>query len=301
MAASADVVHRFSASSAAYEANAYLIEGKTGWVLVDALMLKQDLAPVIALIKQSGKPLAGVLLTHPHVDHFAGVSWLQNHFPELLVYMSKQTEQAMYQVHQDALKTGWIKIYGDQYPSLLSPNVLTTSNGQALSIAGLDFKVHHLGEGEAADHSAYELTASRKLFSGDALLASYVVYVGEGHSKSLLALYDNLEETFDSNISVYPGHGGMVSLAHVVKDNRQQVTTMRDMALKALKEHQQTSNPQPITRDLVRTVGEQISAKFAAYSGYGMDVQSLITNYNVSGLLTELLAEQQTPPSANAN
>lgn len=292
MGAHAQTIHRFSASSAAYEANAYLVEGKTGWVLVDALMLKDDLAPALALIKQSGKPLEGVLLTHPHVDHFAGVSWLQGYFPKLPVYMTKESEAAMQQVHKNALTTGWIKIYGDQYPTTLEPNVVTVTDGQNLSIAGLDFKVHHLGEGEAADHIAYEMPNTQKLFSGDALLSSYVVYVGEGHSKSLLALYDHLQQSLDNKTTVYPGHGGVASLAQVVNDNRHQVTRMREIATLALADTQQKSDSKGITPELARKVGKLISAEFGAYSGYGMDNEVLITNYNVRGLLTELINEQ---------
>jgi len=287
----AAAIFRFTASAPAYEANAYLLESKEGWVLVDALMLRDDLAPIIATIKNSKKPLNGVLITHPHVDHFAGIAWLQAEFPKLSVYMTKASEKAMYEVHKDALASGWINVFGDQYPKTLTPNVVVINDGQTLNVDGLIFKAHALGAGEAAEHIAYERVDTRQLFTGDALVSSYVVYVGEGRSKALLALYDKMETLVAKDYRVYPGHGGVQPLSQVVADNRKQVMTMRNIAMQYVQQNTEQLKTKRFTADDIRHVGALISTKFSGYSGYGMPIQMLITGYNVRGLLAEVANE----------
>ncbi|WMN61374.1 MBL fold metallo-hydrolase [Pseudoalteromonas xiamenensis] len=289
--APAEQIYRFTASAAAYEANAYLLESKEGWVLVDALMLRDDLASIVATIKNSKKPLKGVLITHPHVDHFAGIAWLQAEFPKLSVYMTKASEKAMYEVHKDALTSGWINVFGDQYPKTLTPNVVVINDGQSLNVDGLLFNVHALGAGEAAEHVAYERADTRQLFTGDALVSSYVVYVGEGRSKALLALYDKMVTLVSDDYRVYPGHGGVQPLAQVVADNRKQVMMMRNIAMQYLQQNPEQLKNKHFTADDIRHVGALISTQFGGYSGYGMPTQALITGYNVRGLLAEVANE----------
>lgn len=56
-------------------ANMTLIEGKTGWIVVDTLTAKETAAAAIAFAREhlGNKPITGVVFTHSHVDHFGGV------------------------------------------------------------------------------------------------------------------------------------------------------------------------------------------------------------------------------------
>jgi alkyl sulfatase BDS1-like metallo-beta-lactamase superfamily hydrolase len=56
-------------------ANMSLIEGETGWIVVDPLTAKETAAKAIEFAREhlGDKPVSAVIYTHSHVDHFGGV------------------------------------------------------------------------------------------------------------------------------------------------------------------------------------------------------------------------------------
>jgi alkyl sulfatase BDS1-like metallo-beta-lactamase superfamily hydrolase len=56
-------------------ANMTLIEGKTGWIVVDPLTARETAAAAITFARKhlGDKPVSAVIYTHSHVDHFGGV------------------------------------------------------------------------------------------------------------------------------------------------------------------------------------------------------------------------------------
>ena len=54
--------------------NITLIEGKTGWIVVDALTSKETATVAIAFARKhlGQKPISAIIFTHSHVDHFGG-------------------------------------------------------------------------------------------------------------------------------------------------------------------------------------------------------------------------------------
>ncbi|MEM9198658.1 MAG: MBL fold metallo-hydrolase, partial [Pseudomonadota bacterium] len=57
-------------------ANLTIIEGATGWILVDPLMTVETSAAVLAMVTDTlgARPVSAVLVTHCHADHFAGLA-----------------------------------------------------------------------------------------------------------------------------------------------------------------------------------------------------------------------------------
>ena len=54
--------------------NSFIVHGPDGVVVVDGMLTVSDAALVRAAVDRSGAPLAGVLITHPHPDHYAGLA-----------------------------------------------------------------------------------------------------------------------------------------------------------------------------------------------------------------------------------
>jgi len=56
-------------------ANMTLIEGRTGWILVDPLTSSETAAAALALARRhlGDRPVSAIIFTHSHVDHFGGV------------------------------------------------------------------------------------------------------------------------------------------------------------------------------------------------------------------------------------
>ncbi len=55
-------------------ANITLIEGNTGWIIVDSLTTKETSAAAMELARRhlGDKPIVAILFTHSHIDHFGG-------------------------------------------------------------------------------------------------------------------------------------------------------------------------------------------------------------------------------------
>ena len=56
-------------------ANMTLIEGNTGWIVVDPLTCRESAAAAITFARKhlGDKPVSAIIFTHSHIDHFGGV------------------------------------------------------------------------------------------------------------------------------------------------------------------------------------------------------------------------------------
>src|SRR5262245_7252441 len=56
-------------------ANMTIVDGKTGWIVVDPLGSRETSAAALALARRAlgDKPIVAVIFTHSHVDHFGGI------------------------------------------------------------------------------------------------------------------------------------------------------------------------------------------------------------------------------------
>ena len=75
-------IHRFTGSADTVPVNAYVIEGPDGVVVVDGTLTVSGGRGLRARVEATGKPLAGVLVTHAHPDHYGGLVEL----PDVPIY-----------------------------------------------------------------------------------------------------------------------------------------------------------------------------------------------------------------------
>jgi glyoxylase-like metal-dependent hydrolase (beta-lactamase superfamily II) len=54
--------------------NSFVVHGPDGLVVVDGMLTTSDAALVRQAIDDADVPLAGVVITHPHPDHYAGLT-----------------------------------------------------------------------------------------------------------------------------------------------------------------------------------------------------------------------------------
>ena len=72
----APIVHTYRSGETGLFVNSYLVEGTEGVVAIDAPLLLSDGRAFRARLEALMRPLLGVLVTHPHPDHYNTITEL---------------------------------------------------------------------------------------------------------------------------------------------------------------------------------------------------------------------------------
>ena len=75
--------------------NAYWIDGSEGIVIVDAGRNVTGGQKIADEVSRKGRPVAAILLTHPHPDHVGGLGVLHENFSDTPIYASEATDKWM--------------------------------------------------------------------------------------------------------------------------------------------------------------------------------------------------------------
>lgn len=183
--------------------NMTIIEGRTGWIIVDPLTAQETAARAIAFARQhlGSKPIVAVIYTHSHVDHFGGilgiVSAEQARRQKLRIiapdgFMEEATSEnvlagvtmlrrsifmygkSLAHTPRGHVDTGLGKAPAYGTVGILAPTELITRTGQELTIDGLRFVFQNTPASEAPAEMTFYLP-ELKTFCG-AELASHTLH-----------------------------------------------------------------------------------------------------------------------------
>ncbi|WP_222610922.1 alkyl/aryl-sulfatase [Undibacterium curvum] len=180
-------------------ANMTLIEGKTGFIVVDPLTAKESAAAAIAFAREhlGNKPVSAVIFTHSHADHFGGVlgvvssedalarkipviapdGFMEEATSENILVGTAMARRSAYQFGKDLARsvkgnvdTGLGKgvVYGSI--GILAPTQQITQASQELSIDGLRFVFYNVPGAEAPAELTF-LLPEKKAYAGAEILA----------------------------------------------------------------------------------------------------------------------------------
>jgi len=114
-------IHVFSSPEPAFLVNSFIIETQNGVIVIDTQFLVSEAQKLKQEVEKLGKPLLGVIVTHPHPDHFNGVGILCENL-EVPIYATQSTFDEIKAIEADK-REFWKPMYGDDYPdSTLLPN-----------------------------------------------------------------------------------------------------------------------------------------------------------------------------------
>jgi len=152
-------------------------------VVVDPVEI--DRLSLIATEEEGIGRISAILITHSHFDHIGGTPELFEKIGPIPVY-----------IHENG---------ADKLSDIPEENLFTTRDGDVISKAGLETKVHHT-PGHISDAVCYEVDGH--LITGDTLFVG-----GCGRcdfaGSDVEAMYDTLYEKLamlPRNLKVYPGH-----------------------------------------------------------------------------------------------
>lgn len=167
-------------------ANLTLIQGRTGWIVVDPLTTQETAAAALAFARQhlGVQPVSGLVFTHSHVDHFGGALGVltaqeakARGVPIVAPagFMEEATSENVLLGPAMSRRAGFM--YGSHLPrdargvvdnglgmavaagriGILPPTVLIDQPTQALDIDGVHFVFHNVPGSEAPAEMTFEL------------------------------------------------------------------------------------------------------------------------------------------------
>jgi glyoxylase-like metal-dependent hydrolase (beta-lactamase superfamily II) len=200
------VVHTVTASEQGLAVNGYLIEGARRLVAIDSALTVTDARKVRARAEALGKPLAAVLLTHGHPDHYNGLATLIEG-KVVPVYATAAVARVIRE-HDAAKEKQWKPVFGAEWPARRAFPDHEVRGGQKVVLDEMTFVAHDVGPGESHADSWWELRGpAPAAFIGDLVLHQMHAYTSDGHTGAWLANLARLQKVLAGFGRLYPGHG----------------------------------------------------------------------------------------------
>jgi alkyl sulfatase BDS1-like metallo-beta-lactamase superfamily hydrolase len=180
-------------------ANMTLIDGKTGWILVDPLSAPESARVALAFARQhlGDKAISAIVFTHAHIDHFGGVlgvtsaqeaadrklpivapdRFMEEATSENVMVGVGMGRRSMYQFGKNLprsakgnVDTGLGKdvVYG--LPGILPPTVLVDKDDQPMELDGVRFIFHNVPNAECPAELSFSIP-DKRLYDGAENLA----------------------------------------------------------------------------------------------------------------------------------
>ncbi|WP_157973444.1 MBL fold metallo-hydrolase [Blastomonas sp. UPD001] len=196
----------FPAPADKFFVNSFIVETDDSVVVIDAQFLLSTARALADAVEAKGKPVAGIVVTHPHPDHFNGLPVLLERFGPVPVFANKPTIDVMVAT-RDAKRAAWTPVYGNDYPTADAlPDRVIGLDG-IVRVGPVGLQVIDLGAGESADNTVVYVPAA------DALIASDLVYnrchpsLAEHCTSSCLEQLERVQRLFPAPERILAGHG----------------------------------------------------------------------------------------------
>ncbi len=184
--------------------NAFVVELEKCVVVVDTTLALSSAKELRRKAESFRKPIAAVLLTHGHPDHYTGLVA----FPDVPRIASQGCLQ--FAQEEDVIKapvaTGFL---GDDYPKTrLFPDEIV-KDGDTRVFGGVTFTFRDLGPAESPSDGMWILEAGgvKHVVLGDVLAKDCHCFFRDGFVREWNAVLDRLEREFDARTRFYIAHG----------------------------------------------------------------------------------------------
>ncbi len=201
----APIVHTYRSGESGLFVNSYLVEGAEGVVAIDAPLLLSDGRAFRARLEALKKPLLGVLVTHPHPDHY-------NTIPELLAdeeipVIAHGDVDREIRANDEAKRAQWRPVFGDEWPASTTFPNRTVADEETVELDDLRFTAWDFGPCESESETVWLLGDGDPAFVGDLAFNGTHTYLADGHTDAWLDALDRAEEALAGVRTLYVGHG----------------------------------------------------------------------------------------------
>jgi glyoxylase-like metal-dependent hydrolase (beta-lactamase superfamily II) len=221
----APIVHTYRSGETGLFVNSYLVEGGDGVVVVDAPLLVSDGRAFRARLEALSKPLLGVLVTHPHPDHYNTITGLLA--GEQVPVIAHGDVDREIRAKDDAKRAQWGPMFGDEWPVAATFPNRTVADEESVELGDVRFTAWDFGPCESESETVWLLGDGDIAFVGDLAFNGTHAYLADGHTHAWLDAIDRAQEALAGVRTLYVGHGPPAPPA-VLADQRRYLLMARE-------------------------------------------------------------------------
>ena len=192
-------------------ANAYLVyaDDREDCFVIDP---GDDLDQILDMVKESGRKLTAILLTHGHFDHMLSAPQLKN-ITGARGHVQEGDADMLNNASLNLFQQAWCYL-----PLLpVEPDVIYSGDGTQTSVCGMNITVMHT-PGHTPGGVCYLLNDENIMFSGDTVFAyGYGRVDFPGGDVKLLTQSLRRIIRMDGGITVYSGHGEVSNIERITR------------------------------------------------------------------------------------
>jgi len=267
-------IHVYRSSPDAFFVNSFIIEGEKSLVLIDTQFVLSEAKALAKNIAALEKPLAAILITHPHPDHYNGLATILENHPGTSVHATSATIAGISETAEPK-RAYWMPIIGANYPQTFAFPDVVVCDGEKLSIDGIDLTIDDFGPMECSDNTTISLPQIDAVIVSDLVYNQVHPWLAEGRSDLWLSALAKANSRFDGAKTIYAGHGNSGSTS-IIDEQAKYIVTVRDIVADALKQD-------PVMADASKSLVRQ--QVLAAFPGWPLE---MIMDMNTESLAGEL-------------
>ncbi len=187
----------YAAPAEGFMSNSHILIGENEAILIDAQFSPAEGKKVGELIKSTGKELVGIIITHPHPDHYYGLEFIGKEFGGAEITGGPETIAGVRNTSKY-----WT---GSDDKRQAFSDLTVLQNGE-LKLEDVQITYRIFKGGESVENTVVYIPSSQTLFVGDLASGGVHMWVGENNVEKWLGQLSEIRAIGPIS-KVYPGHG----------------------------------------------------------------------------------------------